>query len=133
MSLALPSNDKWLQPPLFVPFYDTNTPLLHILISQAREFISRALKTSFCRLSDTLRAQALLYFPVLLIARVSWVVQSVFFVFGDLPGAKYWSTKGAELDRASTKDTLATTLEVCEMQTPSVVPPVSPGKKHTRY
>lgn len=57
----------------------------------------------------------MLYFPVLLIARVSWVVQSVFFVFGDLPGADIWATKGAKEDRASGKDTLATRLEVLEM------------------
>lgn len=54
----------------------------------------------------------MLYFPVLLVARVSWVVQSVFFVFGDLPGAQLWATKGAELDRVSTKGSLASTLEV---------------------
>lgn len=40
--------------------------------------------------------QAFLYFPILLIARVSWVLQSFIFVFDGLPGANLWTTKGAD-------------------------------------
>eukprot|EP00752_Nemacystus_decipiens_P011765 g10441.t1 len=40
--------------------------------------------------------QAFLYFPILLIARVSWVLQSFLFVFNGLPGANLWTTKGAD-------------------------------------
>ncbi|CAN0431484.1 unnamed protein product, partial [Hapterophycus canaliculatus] len=40
--------------------------------------------------------QAFLYFPILLIARVSWVLQSFLFVFHNLPGANLWTTKGAD-------------------------------------
>lgn len=127
MSLALHSSDNWVQPTVLEPLQ--GTALVHSLFPDMRRLIiSRELQMFCCRLSDTFRAQAMLYFPVLLIARVSWVVQSVFFVFGDLPGAKIWSTKGAEQDPANRKDTLASTLEVCGIQTPSVVTPISRTK-----
>lgn len=42
-----------------------------------------------------IRYQAILYFPVLLFARLAWLQQSWLFVFG---GAGQWSTKGAQLE-----------------------------------
>lgn len=56
--------------------------------------------------------QAFLYFPILLIARLSWIVQSVFFVFDGLPGADVWATKGSELDRIGAKKDLTNRIEV---------------------
>eukprot|EP01041_Mallomonas_annulata_P000813 gene813-1588_t len=44
--------------------------------------------------------QAVLYFPVLLFARLSWLHQSWVFVFG---GVGQWSVKGAEMDIKSSK------------------------------
>lgn len=58
------------------------------------------------------RTQAVLYFPVLLVARISWIIQSVFFVFDDLPGADIWAAKGADSDRKASKKSLAGKLEV---------------------
>ena len=104
-------------------FIFLKTPLAYPLISQIRDVNSLLVhlkpKRPAANRGTKFRAQAMLYFPVLLIARVSWVVQSIFFVFGDLPGAKIWSTKGIELDRARRKRTLATMLEVCQVKTPS--------------
>lgn len=54
--------------------------------------------------------QAVLYFPILLIARVSWVMQSFLFVFNGLPGANLWTTKGAD---TFVPKSLANKLEVC--------------------
>jgi fatty acid desaturase len=45
------------------------------------------------------RHQALMYFPILLLARVSWLMQSFLFVFDNLPGSDLWATKGAEAER----------------------------------
>lgn len=56
-------------------------------------------------------SQAVLYFPILLIARISWVLQSFLFVFDALPGAGVWATKGAETSRLN-GSSLASKLEV---------------------
>lgn len=45
------------------------------------------------------RYQALFYFPILLIARISWLSQSFLFVFDTMPGADLWATKGASEER----------------------------------
>lgn len=42
----------------------------------------------------------MMYFPILLIARVSWLAQSFLFIFDKVPGADLWATKGAEDERA---------------------------------
>ncbi|CAN0395297.1 unnamed protein product [Ascophyllum nodosum] len=46
-----------------------------------------------------IRYQALLYFPILFIARVSWAMQSFLFVFDSLPGNGVWSTKNVATAR----------------------------------
>lgn len=56
--------------------------------------------------------QAVLYFPILLIARISWVAQSFLFVFDALPGAGMWSTKGAETASLANNASLAAKLEM---------------------
>lgn len=56
--------------------------------------------------------QALLYFPILLVARLSWVMQSFMFVFDALPSSGLWSTKGQAMARLGGNESLATRLEV---------------------
>lgn len=48
--------------------------------------------------------QALLYFPILLVARISWLMQSFLFVFDSVPGASLWATKGATAERQAIKN-----------------------------
>lgn len=49
------------------------------------------------------RYQAFFYFPILLIARISWLMQSFLFVFDTIPGANIWATKGATTEVATIK------------------------------
>ncbi|CAM9417760.1 unnamed protein product [Choristocarpus tenellus] len=46
--------------------------------------------------------QAVMYFPILLVARISWILQSFLFVFDTLPGASLWRTNGSETERRTT-------------------------------
>lgn len=58
--------------------------------------------------------QAVLYFPILFVARVSWALQSFLFVFDSLPGNGVWATKNAATARFNSTS-LASKLEVCEL------------------
>lgn len=69
----------------------------------------------FVAFSSATGRQAFLYFPILLVARVSWVLQSFLFVFNALPGAGLWATKGEDTARANSKS-LANKLEVREFR-----------------
>jgi len=46
-----------------------------------------------------IRHQAVLYFPILFVARIIWLLQSFFFIFDMVPGADLWATKGAAEER----------------------------------
>nr|ALG35825.1 delta 6 fatty acid desaturase [Isochrysis sp. SKMKUIso1] len=50
------------------------------------------------------RHQSLLYFPILLVAWISWLMQSFLFVFDSVPGASLWATKGATAERQAIKN-----------------------------